>query len=566
MKTRLAIAAAIAVTAGACRSAGGGAVSAPAPVSPAAPRPSLVVMIAVDQLRADLLDRYDAVFTGGFRRLRERGRWFRNAVVDHAVTVSHPGHATIATGMHPSHHGIVDAAFYEGPPGARVFTDALEDGAETIVGAAGRPGVSPRRFLAPTLAEWIQAASGGAGRVVALGSGPYSSLLHAGRAHGDVYWYERTAARYVTSSFYRHDDPDWVTAFNTKTLPPLVDAAVVWDNGTPGPLRALADPDDSIWESDHKNIVFPHRLADAVPPGKTIDAPMRGRWFTWTPMLDGATLALAEAAVAALHLGQGSGIDYLGIVPGQIDDLGHTYGPTSQEQLDNLRRLDLELGQLFDALDREVGAGRWVLALSADHGITDIPEARLARGEKARRVSGAEMNAVLDRVKNSGAAGDPAAVARIVKEADFVADAMTPRDLFEGEARDPFVTLYRHSARPDRLPRFPLFDLDSGRSPVAEAGVAVRFVEGAMPDVDTAVHGSPYLYDRSVPIIFMGPGVAPGTTDEPARTVDVAPTLARLAGIAVPADLDGRPLPLTKVAESPMPKTWIASSRPTGNS
>ena len=114
-----------------CRSAGGAASApAPVPVPAAANRPSLVVMIAVDQLRADLLDRYDTVFTGGFRRLRERGRWFTNGVVDHAVTVSHPGHATLATGMHPSHHGIVDAAFYLGPPGARVFTDALEDPAE----------------------------------------------------------------------------------------------------------------------------------------------------------------------------------------------------------------------------------------------------------------------------------------------------------------------------------------------------------------------------------------------------------------------------------------------------
>jgi predicted AlkP superfamily pyrophosphatase or phosphodiesterase len=540
--------AALVIAVAGCRSAGGAAASAPAPVPAAANRPSLVVMIAVDQLRADLLDRYDTVFTGGFRRLRERGRWFTNGVVDHAVTVSHPGHATLATGMHPSHHGIVDAAFYMGPPpGARVFTDALEDGAETIIGAPGRPGVSPRRFLAPTLAEWIETASANAGRVVAVGSGASSSLLHAGRARGDVYWYERTAARYVTSSFYRHDDPDWVTAFNTRTLPALIDAAVVWENGTPEPLRALADPDNSPWEGDHKNIVFPHRLADVAPPGKTIDAPMRGRWFTWTPHLDGATLGLAEAAVAALHLGGGSGVDYLGIVSSQVDDIGHSYGPTSQEQLDNLRRLDLELGHLFDTLDREVGASRWVAALSADHGITDIPEARLARGEKARRVTAAEMNAVLERLKDAGSAtSDPATVAdrvaRLVKEADFVADAMTPHDLFEGEARDPFVTLYRHSARPDRLPRFPLFDLDSGKSPVAESGVAVRFVEGAMPDVDTAVHGSPYLYDRSVPIIFMGTGVTPGTSDEPARTIDVAPTLARLAGVPIPSGLDGRAL------------------------
>src|SRR5262245_56057116 len=87
------------------------------PAIEVAARPSLVVVIAVDQLRADLLDRYGAAFTGGFKRLRDHGRWFPGTVVDHAITVSHPGHATLATGMHPSHHGIVDAAWYSGPPG-----------------------------------------------------------------------------------------------------------------------------------------------------------------------------------------------------------------------------------------------------------------------------------------------------------------------------------------------------------------------------------------------------------------------------------------------------------------
>src|SRR5262249_49438812 len=83
----------------------------------AAPRrPSLIVVIAVDQLGEDLLERYDSLFTGGFRRLRDRGMSYSQAWVDHAITVSHPGHVTLATGTWPSRHGIVDAAFYEGPP------------------------------------------------------------------------------------------------------------------------------------------------------------------------------------------------------------------------------------------------------------------------------------------------------------------------------------------------------------------------------------------------------------------------------------------------------------------
>ncbi|HYV19704.1 MAG TPA: alkaline phosphatase family protein [Verrucomicrobiae bacterium] len=537
-----------------CGLAGGGALRC-ASTGRSSERPALVVMVAVDQLRADLLDRYDAAFDGGFRRLRQKGLWFTNTLVDHAITVSHPGHATLATGVHPGHHGIVDAAFYAGPPGGRVFTDAVDDPAAPIVngpivkGKPALPGASPRQFLTTTLAEWVALASPDA-RVVAVGSGRFSSLLHAGRAKGDVYWYDGDAGRYVTSSYYRAADADWVARFNAETLPGFIKAAATWENEVPEPLRSLAGPDAAAWEADHQHTTFPHALSELVPPERLDEPAVLARWFSTMPGLDQSTFALAAAGVDALQLGRRGATDYLGIVASQVDDIGHWYGPSSQEQLDNLRRLDRALGDFFDHLDATVGANRWVVALSADHGIPDIPEERLARGEQARRVKAEEFTPVLAKVRaerTPGAATDPDTlaerVAALVEKADFVAAAMTPKDLFDGPASDDlYVTLYRHSARPDRIPRYPFFDFESGRSPVAESGVSVRLAEGAMPDLDPAVHGSPYLYDRSVPLVFMGPGVEPGRSTEPARTIDVAPTLARLAGIPVPEGLDGRPL------------------------
>ena len=64
------------------------------------------------------------------------------------------------------------------------------------------------------------------------------------------------------------------------------------------------------------------------------------------------------------------------------------------------------------------------------------------------------------------------------------------------------------------------------------------------PQIATT-HGSPYAYDRAVPLIFWGPGfVEAGRISGPAATVDIAPSLAPLLGISLPAGLDGRPLPL----------------------
>ncbi|HKQ97973.1 MAG TPA: alkaline phosphatase family protein, partial [Candidatus Polarisedimenticolia bacterium] len=333
----------------------------------AAKRPALVVMITVDQLRGDLLDRYDTVFTGGFRRLRDTGTRYTRATVDHAITISHPGHVTLATGLTPARHGIVDAAFYEGPPGSRTFTDALQDPETRIPGAADLPGVSPKRILAPTLAEWTLGADATA-RVAALGSGQHSSLLHAGHARAEVYWYAAQAGRYVTSTAYRETAADWVARFNDETLPGLSERAASWELGVPAEARGLANVDDAPGETDGTHTTFPHRLADLLPAGRTPTASNKARWIASTPYLDLATLKLAESAVTAMALGKREATDLLTIVLSQTDEEGHWYGPLSLEQLDTLVRIDAALGTFFEFLDRTIGADHFVVGLSADHG------------------------------------------------------------------------------------------------------------------------------------------------------------------------------------------------------
>jgi predicted AlkP superfamily pyrophosphatase or phosphodiesterase len=504
-------------------------------------------MITVDQLRGDLLDRYDSVFTGGFRRLRDRGLRFTRATVDHAITISHPGHVTLATGLVPARHGIVDAAYYEGPAGARRFVDALQDPEARIIGAPNLPGVSPRRILAPTLAEWTLAADSQA-RVAAIGSGEYSSLLHAGHARAEVYWYASAAGRYVTSSFYRDEVAPWAAHFNEAELPRFQDEAADWEVAVPADRRALAHPDDTPGETDGTHRVFPHRLADLLPAGAAPTAAQKGRWIASTPDLDVATLGLARAAVEGMALGARGHTDLLSIVLSQTDEEGHWYGPLSLEQMDTLVRLDAGLGRLFDFLDTTVGADRWIVALTADHGVTDSAD-RQAAGLPATRVGAADVRAIdaaVAGIVRDGAGEKPdvlaARVAAAVSRFPFVADAMTAEELLAAPQRDPFRALYRSNLQAERIPRFPLFDFDRGTSAVAEQGVLVRLVEGAVPDLDPGVHGTPYADDRSVPILFMGPGIASRASDEPARTVDVAPTLATLAGIPAPADLDGRNL------------------------
>lgn len=520
------------------------------PVSRGKPkRPALVIMIAVDGLGADVFNRYDSLFTGGFRRLRDEGMNFTNATVNHSISISHPGHVTLSSGMNPSHHGIVDAAFYKRTGTKWEYVDALRDASEHIVGAPDRPGVSARNILVSTLPEWITKADAQA-RFVAIGSGEYSSLLHAGHMRGDVYWFDFEAGRYVTSSYYRQDYPDWVERFNRDELPRFVESSAVWENTVPLDARRLARRDDAPYEGYREHTTLPHLFKNESSHAK--DSKVYAGWFKSTPMADDATLAFAKEAISARQLGQRNSTDYLSIVVSQVDDINHGFGSGSQEALDNLLRLDRELGDFFKYLDEKVGKDNYLIALSADHGMMDVPEALQETGNSsARRITETDINPVLKDVRaiisqSSGSRDQLAAkVAEAVKRYDFVADAMTPQQLLgKSKTSDLFLTLQRNSYSADRVPHFPLFDLSDGTSPIGASGVAVRLKKWAVVDFDRAVHGSPYEYDRNVPLIFMGPGVSAGTSDKPVYTTDVAPTLASLADISFPSGLDGRVLPV----------------------
>lgn len=516
-----------------------------------AKRPLLVVMIAVDGLGADIFNRYDSLYTGGFRRLRQEGMNFTKATVNHSISISHPGHVTLSSGMNPTHHGIVDAAFYKRNGEKWEYVDAVRDSSENIIGEANSPGASGRNVLVSTLPEWIIKADPQA-RFVALGSGQYSSLLHAGQTRGDVFWYDISAARYVTSSYYRKDYPDWFERFNKEELPRYVESSAVWESTVPEEGRKLARRDDAPYEGYRGHTTLPHIFKNESSRANNPKA-LYG-WFKGVPTADEATLALAKEAVRACQLGQRNSTDYLSIVVSQVDDISHSYGSGSQEQLDNMLRLDRKLGEFFTFLDEQVGKGNYVVALSADHGMMDIPEYLVETGKPARRITENEVNTVVKSIQKlvtESRSTDSreqvtAKIAKAVKEFDFVEEVMTPQQLLGKSKTDNlFLTLQRNSYSADRVPRFPLFDLSNGTSPIGEFGLAVRLKKWNVINFDRGVHGSPYEYDREVPLIFMGAGVSTGNSNKEVHTTDVAPTLAALAGIPAPSSLDGRSL-LTK--------------------
>lgn len=510
--------------------------------------PGLVVLVVVDQLRSDHLTRNRDLFSGGFRTLQEEGRGFAEATVDHAVTNSGPGHATLATGRHPSGHGIVDNSWVErAQEGPRVLS-AVGDPDVRIVGDTAARGRSPARRLVGGLADWARAADPGA-RAVSIGQAPHSANAMAAREGGHAYWFSGRRGRFVTSTWYRNRLPAWVEAFHRDTLPALM-ADSVWELGVAPEHRGRARPDRAPFEADGVHTTFPHAFTDEVPEEARREPGAFGEWFATTPMLDEAILALARAAVRGLEMGRRGATDVLTLNLSSTDEAGHAFGPRSLEQMDAVLRLDRALDGFLGFLDRELGRDGYLLALSADHGAADVPEADVpgrGRPPSGVRVGRGAMVAAFDRVVEAirvREGSDSALAVRLaglLEDEPFVADVLTPAERAADAPTDTFPRLYRNSHHPERGLDFPLFDPE-GRTSPGVYGLSVRLVPGAVIYAATSVHGSPYPYDRTVPIHFLGAGVAPGEGGGRARTVDVAPTLAALSGLPLRQGLEGRVL------------------------
>ncbi|MGH7671729.1 MAG: alkaline phosphatase family protein, partial [Gemmatimonadales bacterium] len=273
------------------------------PASP--PRPKLVVVITVDQLRPDYLDRWKGQFTGGLFQLVSEGAVFADAYQDHAVTETAPGHSTVLAGRWPAHTGIVSNGL------------GVEDTAAPLLGTpGGRPGASPRRFRGTAFFDWLRAAEPGA-RALSVSLKDRGAILPLGTARADVYWLAAGTGRFTTSRYYADSLPPWVRAFNARTRPPGAWQLLLPDS-------AYQENDDEPWENGGRNRTFPHPFPVTCAPAPTLACGA-------APALDSLTLELAWAGVEALRLGRRGGTDLLAVSLSVTDLVGHAFGPDSRE-------------------------------------------------------------------------------------------------------------------------------------------------------------------------------------------------------------------------------------------
>jgi predicted AlkP superfamily pyrophosphatase or phosphodiesterase len=538
--------------------------------SQVAEKPRLVLQITVDQLRGDQPRRYlPKMGAGGFRYLLENGVVYEDAHHAHANTETIVGHATLATGAHPSNHGLVGNIWFDRTSGQLTYNiederyPLLTSGADVDKSteidptqkAARTDGRSPAAILVSTFSDELATHTANHAKIFAVSIKDRGAVSMAGHA-GKAFWFSKAAGEFVTSRFYYEAYPAWVKGFNA-TKPAQRYANKQWELLHEPASYLFGDKDDQPWETSFADFgrVFPH------PYG-----PADGKYFTTlltlSPAGDELTLEMAKQVIEHEGIGTDTVTDYLSVSFSSTDYVGHLFGPSSLEAEDNLLRLDRTLAELLSFVDKKVGLENTLIVLSADHGGPDAPsfinqygfeasyvdpakwdksagigklKKRFGIGEELIQAFSAPyvyLNRDLIRSKGLDKADVEAAVAEEMVKFEGVSLAVSSTALMQGRVPDtPLIRSILNSHNPKRSgdifivfkPNWFINDFD---------GLTV-----------SSNHGSPWRYDTYVPVIFAGANLKPQRVFRKIQTVDVATTLSAMVGTQRPSGATGQILP-----------------------
>ena len=500
--------------------------------------PKLLIVISVDQFSADLWDEYRPKFTGGFARLAS-GTVFRNGYQSHAATETCPGHSTILTGMRPGRTGMVGNLWIDQSTARSDKTIYCVEDERVPGSSATKYTVSAMHLRVPTLGELLKQRSPGSLNVAVAGK-DRSAVLMGGHSP-DQRWYWREKQFFTDLG---KAPPQSVAGTN------IAMASVL---GTPreplAPPQICAAKAQPVTLEGSGRVVGNGTLARAA--GDTAS-------FRAGPEFDGSVLALSAALIREMGLGADATPDIISIGLSATDYVGHTYGTGGQEMCLQLLSLDRELGDFFARLDQ--WGVDYAVALTADHGGDDIPERLRLRG-----VPGASrVDAALETASVSKAIGYPGALLGPQGAGNFTGDVyidnrlaapergrilVTALDFYRRHAqvaaaysRDEMANAAMPSSAPDK---WSLLEMARASfDPERSGDIFVMLKPHVTPIIDTgtfvATHGSPWPYDRRVPIIFWRPGMTASTREEPVETVDIMPTLAALLRLhGAPFNVDG---------------------------
>jgi predicted AlkP superfamily pyrophosphatase or phosphodiesterase len=511
-------------------------------VHPTARNARLVVVVVIDQLGSRTLEQFFPELdpNGALHMARRRGVYHRHVRYPYANTLTGPGHATLFTGAAPADNCVVSNKSWD--PNRQKKVDTTDDGIHAVHGHA-ETFASPAVLCAPAVGDALHDATQGRARVVTLSMKDRAAVFPGGQHPDLALWYDDDIPAFTTSTYYATVLPPWLLAWHRRH--PFADLLRPWRPLHAARYAALLGPDSGPGEGNWHGFgtTFPHDPSSCERPYETVLA---------TPQSSEALLSLARVAVEELHLGEDEFPDLLAVSISGTDYVGHIFGPDSWEYLDNLIRVDRALGALLLQLEAKTELS---VLITSDHGHAPLPERIPGGGGRLNEhVLATELNDELVRALGPGrwvegyltpyiyfsaeTRSEPQRRARAVAAAQEylrrrsgVAVAIDARE----------AATWRDSSDPLRA------SIALGITPEPAGDLVLYPAQGWVLDsLDLhgagTTHGSPWEYDRNVPVLFYGPGVTRQEVTEVGDARQVAPTIAAMLGVGPPGKAKADPL------------------------
>jgi len=458
-------------------------------------RPKLVVGLVVDQMRWDYLYYFENYYReDGLRRLLDQGYSFANTMIDYVPTVTAIGHTGIYTGSVPALHGIAGNNFYI--DGRKTY--CCEDSTVQSVGSSSAEGkMSPRNLMASGIGDQLKLATDGKGKVIGVALKDRAAILPAGHGADAAYWWDTSAGRFVSSTYYMSKLPDWVVRMNDKI---------------------------------------------GTKPGFDVKNSTSGVTKTFD---------MAKAVLTHEKLGKDEITDLLTVSISSTDAIGHTFGTRGKEIREAYIELDRQVADFLKTLDREVGAGNYLLFLSADHGGSHNPND--LKGYKVP-AGGLEAWTIIDTVNKAVAAQwgiggkvikaedagrlylDRTVIAQSGKTIDEAKQAVIAE--MEKQENILYVVDYDRALTtsiPQPLRERIVNGYNKKRSgDLVYVGKAGWENVSNKPDYRGTTHAQWNPYDAHIPFVLFGWHVSRGESAEPTHITDIAPTICQMLHIQMP--------------------------------
>lgn len=484
--------------------------------------------------------------------MMNKGFMLKNAHFNYVPTYTGPGHSSVYTGTTPRVHGIIANEWYEKRSGGWMY--CAGDSTVSAVGGSKEAGkISARNMLSTTITDELGQFYQNQSKIVGISIKDRGAALPAGHNSTGAFWYDDVTGTFMSSTYYLEALPGWVIDFNKLNLVNEYMSGV-WDTTYPIDTYTESAEDDREGEvlvGGKTSPVFPYDLSEMSKNEKPTKLIKR------TPFGNKLLKELAIAAVDGEKMGTDEITDFLAVSFSSTDYVGHDYGPYSKEIEDTYIKLDQELQDLLEYLDKKVGAYKYTVFLTADHAVAEIPAYLKSMDFPVDYFQDEMVKTEILETLNSKF-GRTDLISSVSNHQVFLnKQAIRDSDIDETELKALIIDIlsdtygiagaydagllngYSGSNKDIQM-------LAAGYNAHRSGDILFTFNSGWLGEYNKkeggTTHGSHYTYDTHVPMIFYGMNIPMGSSMQYHPITDLAPTLSMLLNIKIPSGATGHPI------------------------